>query len=115
LKLFGAKESESQRNYLKFIRKGIAIGERPDLTGAGLVRSQGGWSGLKANRRAGDYQKGDDRILSDGDFVKEVLAQAEERMQKSYRLAAEGYDFERLLKRVSQITHLEPKQILDCQ
>ncbi len=89
--------------------------KRPDLTGGGLLRSQGGWSGLKANRRAGDYQKGDERILGDGDFVKEVLAQAEERMQESYRLAAEGYDFERLLKRVSQITHLEPKQILDGQ
>lgn len=66
---------------------------RPDLTDGGLLCSQGGWRGLKVNRRAGDYQKGDERILGDGDFVKEVLAKAQERMENRYRLIAEGFDF----------------------
>jgi hypothetical protein len=36
----------------------------------------GGWSAIKALRRIGAYQKGDERILGDSDFVKKVLAQA---------------------------------------
>ena len=80
-----------------------------------MLRSQGGWAGLKVNRRVGDYQKGDERILGDGDFVNEVLAQARERMENRFRLAAEGYDFEKLLRRVSQITQITPQQILDAQ
>ena len=95
--------------------KVVDMGRRHDLTGGGLLRSHGGWSGLKANRCAGDCQKGDERILGDGDFVKEVLAQAQERMESQYRLAAEGYDFEALLRRVAQITGLTTQQILDTQ
>lgn len=115
LGLFGSNVSDAKRRYREFVRKGIDMGKRPDLTGGGLLRSQGGWSGLKANRRAKDYQKGDERILGDGDFVNEVLAQAQEKMENKYRLAAEGYDFEKLLNRVSQITRLKPEQILDAQ
>jgi REP element-mobilizing transposase RayT len=115
LGLFGSNESNAKRRYREFVRKGIDMGKRPDLTGGGLLRSQGGWAGLKANRRAGDYQKGDERILGDGDFVNEVLAKAQEQMENRYRLAAEGFDFERLLDRVSQLTDLTPEQILDTQ
>jgi len=115
LRLFGTKEADAKRKYRDFVRKGISMGKRPDLTGGGLLRSQGGWGGLKANRRAGDYQKGDERILGDGDFVKTVLEKAEEQMQTKYRLAAEGYDFEKLLLRVAHITEMDPKQILDPQ
>lgn len=112
LRLFGAKEADAKRKYRDFVRKGIELGQRPELTGGGLLRSQGGWGALKANRRAGDYQKGDERILGDGDFVKKVLAQAEERMQNKYRISAEGYDFEKLLVRVSEISRVSPQQIL---
>jgi putative transposase len=112
LALFGSNQADAKRNYRDFVRKGIDMGKRPDLTGGGLLRSQGGWIGLKANRRAGDYQKGDERILGDGDFVNEVLVTAQERMENKYRLVAEGYDFEALLKRVAQITGIKPEQIL---
>ncbi len=115
LGLFGSNAADAKGRYREFVRKGIGMGKRPDLTGGGLLRSQGGWDGLKVNRRAGDYQKGDERILGDGDFVSEVLAQAQERMENRCRLAAEGYDFEKLLRRVSQITQITPQQILDTQ
>jgi putative transposase len=52
----------------------------------------------------GHFQnKGDERTLGDGDFVKAVLAQAGEQLQEKYRMAAEGYDFEILLMRVEQV------------
>jgi len=63
------------RRYREFIKKGIEQGKRPDLVGGGLIRSAGGWSAIKALRRIGAYQKGDERILGDSDFVKKVLAQ----------------------------------------
>ena len=55
------------------MEKGIADGKRPELTGGGLIRSVGGWAAAKALRRANALQKGDERILGDGDFVDTVL------------------------------------------
>jgi putative transposase len=66
----------NRSEYSRFVRSGIEQGWRPDLTGGGLLRSQGGWTGVKALREAGDYQKGDERILGDGTFVSEVLKKA---------------------------------------
>jgi len=39
------------------------------LIGGGLIRSQGGWANVKAMRRAKIFEKADERILGDGDFV----------------------------------------------
>ena len=64
-------------------------------------------------RKSGDYQKGDERILGDGQFVKEVLAQAEEQLQYKYRIKAEGYDLDKLISRVAEITQISPTEILD--
>ena len=115
LGLFGSRIANARKNYREFVRKGIDMGKRSELTCGGLLRSQGRWRGLKANRQVNGHQKGDERILGDSDFVDEVLTKAQERMENKYRLAAEGYDFERLLNRVSQITKVEPQQILDKQ
>jgi len=66
-------------------------------------------------RKSGDYQKGDERILGDGEFVTQVLAQAEEQFHHKYRLSAEGYDMEKLIGRVAEVTQLSPKKILDTE
>ena len=39
LNLFGGKIPQARRLYLEFVKKGVAAGRRPDLTGGGLVRS----------------------------------------------------------------------------
>jgi REP element-mobilizing transposase RayT len=115
LRFFGEKKAIARRNYSQFVRNGVDLGSRPDLTGGGLLRSHGGWAGIRAIRKSGDYQKGDERILGDGAFVKEVLDKAEERFKERYRLKAEGYDLEKLIRRVAEITHLNPEEILDTQ
>jgi hypothetical protein len=46
-----------------YAEKGIAQGRRPELVGGGLIRSAGGWSLVKAMRRAQDHMKSDERIL----------------------------------------------------
>jgi putative transposase len=113
LGLFGKKESGARGEYSRFVRKGIGEGSRPDLTGGGLLRSQGGWTGVKLLRERGNYQKGDERILGDGQFVSEVLKKAEEKIKERYRLKAKGYNLEKLIIRVADITQLMPDQILD--
>ncbi|MBW1848200.1 MAG: transposase [Deltaproteobacteria bacterium] len=74
---FGKKEGEAKRNYRHFVKKGIDQGQRPDLVGGGLIRSQGGWSTVKAMRRLGVREKSDKRILGSGDFVKKLIHQSD--------------------------------------
>lgn len=113
LRLFGQKESTARSEYSRFVRSGIDQGKRSDLTGGGLLRSHGGWAGVKALKETGDYQKGDERILGDGAFVSEVLENAEERFREKYRLKARGYDLDKLINRVAKITQVTPDEILD--
>jgi REP element-mobilizing transposase RayT len=113
LRLFGNKEAGARIEYSRFVRKGIELGKRPDLTGGGLLRSHGGWTGVKSMKEAGDYQKGDERILGDGQFVNEVLEKAEERLKEKYLLKTKGYDLYKLIVRVAEITQLEPDQVTD--
>jgi chromosomal replication initiation ATPase DnaA len=78
----------------------------------GLVRSAGGWSALKALRRIGAYRKGDERILGDSDFVKKVLAQANEDFERKHQLQSEGMSFEHVVNRVAELLDVSPDQVL---
>ena len=84
--MFNAKPGAARRAYRIFVASGSAEGKRWDLTGGGLVRSAGGWEGVKTLREEKAYQKNDDRILGNGDFVGRVLASAQEAMEKHYAL-----------------------------
>ncbi|MDY6986763.1 MAG: transposase [Thermodesulfobacteriota bacterium] len=111
LGLFGDKVSSSRRGYRDFVEKGVADGKRPELTGGGLIRSVGGWAAAKALRKAKALQKGDERILGDGDFVEAVLSEANEVYERKYRLKAKGIDVDTLAQRVAQIAGIEPSQV----
>ena len=94
------------------VKKGIAVGRRTDLVGGGLIRSAGGWSAVKAFRRSEQRVKSDERILGDGDFVENVLKEAQEDLERSYSLKATGYDFDWLVSRVAQSLRIEPKDVM---
>ena len=111
LGLFGDKIYSARRRYRAFVEKGIAAGKRPELTGGGLVRSLGGWAAAKALRKANALQKGDERILGDGDFVEAVLSEAHEAYERKYRLKAKGIDVETIVQKVAQLADIEPSQI----
>jgi len=112
LNLFGGKIAEARRLYLEFVKKGVAAGRRPDLTGGGLVRSAGGWSSLKAMRKGESRMKGDERILGQGDFVETVLKAAQENLDRKSRIRALGYDFDWLVDRVLGLFGLTLKELL---
>lgn len=112
LKLFGNKISSARRNYRVFVSKGIAEGRRTDLTGGGLIRSLGGWQQVKALRQIGIRLKCDERILGDSEFVKMVLEEAEDRLERRYALEAKGYDFDQVIERVAQVLNMKISDVL---
>ena len=76
-----------------------------------MIRSHGSWAAVKQMRRAKMFEKSDERILGDGDFVEQVLSAAGEQMEKRYGLQARGYDFDKLASRVCDLMQLEPAEL----
>lgn len=111
LRLFGDKPSEARRNYREYVQKRNKFGRRPELVGGGLLRSSGGWVGLKAMSKARIHLKGDERILGDSDFVKEVLSGQKEQFERRYWLKAQGYDIDRVVQKAAGVFGIDSEQI----
>ena len=108
LDYFGKRVAEARRNYRAYVKKGIEKGRRPELVGGGLIRSLGGWDEIKKMRLTGqDRIKSDQRILGESDFVLNVLSESEEKFERKYRLRNLGYDYAKILERVSSLFDLE--------
>jgi putative transposase len=108
---FGKTVPTARRAYRSFVEKGIPLGQRPELTGGGLIRSMGGWSAVKALPRPKDHYKGDERILGDSDFVTTVLSKQSERLERHYAHEAKGHNFNHVVARVGEIFGLETESI----
>ncbi len=113
LGFFGKRKTEARKSYRTFVAKGVEKGQRPELTGGGLLRSVGGWTALAALRRGSDWVKSDERILGDSDFVNTVLQHADEQMESSYRLKSEGFELDDIAKRVAQVMNLSLEIVWD--
>ena len=111
LGFFGKKLIKARRRYRSFVKKGIGEGRKPDLVGGGLVRSLGGWKRAGELREKGNRSKGDERILGDGIFVENVLAQSQEQMEQKYSYQEKGYDFEWLTRRIAAMLHISKEEI----
>ena len=111
LRLFGTKLSEAKRHYRRFVEKGIAQGKRPELTGGGLVRSAGGWAALKTLQKAKIYVKGDERILGDNEFVEQSLKEANEQLERKYKIRSQGFDMDKIASRVAQLMDVSIAQV----
>ena len=111
LSLFDQRIGVARRRYNEFVKKGVSMGRRKDLTGGGLIRSMGGWEVVKSMRKAKMFEKSDERILGDGDFVDQVLSMAEEQMERKNRLRSKGYDLKMITDKVCALLELEPSEI----
>ncbi len=112
LKFYGSKVSIARRRYREHIKKGIADGRRPDLTGGALIRSAGGWSAVKLLRKNAARLKGDERILGDGDFVEKVLKESRENFKRKYKIKTKGYNFDWLVNQVALLLNIRPGDVL---
>jgi hypothetical protein len=101
LRYFGQTEREAKKRYVSFVSKGIEEGSRPDLVGGGLLRTVGGWKGLKDLRDSGERVRGDERILGGSEFVERVLRESDEEWEKKSLLRQRGVNLERLLEKVA--------------
>ena len=112
LRYFGKSIGDGRKKYRSYVKKGIPLGRRPELVGGGLIRSLGGWDEVKKMRLNGqDRIKSDQRILGDSDFVSDVLSESEEQFSRRYKLKSLGYDFEKIVERVSKLFQLEKEFI----
>ena len=111
LKYYGQKAGYARRSYRAFIKKGVDQGRRTDLTGGGLIRSAGGWGEVKELRAAKIFEKSDERILGDGEFVESVLAAANEAIQRKYELQSQGITIDKVAARVSEVLGIETSDV----
>jgi hypothetical protein len=95
---FHSNEKEGVRSYRRFMEEGKDQGRRPELVGGGLVRSMGGWSRVVSLRSKGVIGEHDSRILGGGDFVAEILKEAEQRVTRYLP----GRKREALIRKVTQ-------------
>jgi len=109
LALFDKKIVSARRSYSDFVKKGINQGSRPDLVGGGLLRSTGGWLALTSLRSVGLRIMGDERILGSGDFVENVLKQANEEYEKKTLVKAKGLDLDILVDAVAKCFDVDSK------
>ncbi len=59
--------------------------------GGGLIRSLGGWEAVKKMRIYGQERvKGDQWILEDSGFVRDVLKEADEKFERYYEMSGWG-------------------------
>jgi hypothetical protein len=112
LKLFGNEMRTARRRYGEYVQEGVVRGARPELVGGGLLRSVGGWKGLKDAGDAGIRVKGDERILGDADFVTTALEAGQEQMERKYRYKARGWGFAWLVERVGKLLEMTPEEVL---
>jgi putative transposase len=110
-RLFDTHLSTARRKYRTFVQDGVGDGKRDDLVGGGLIRSAGGWTAVKALRRINAFQKGDERILGDGDFVQSVLSEAKEAMERKYKLTAKGIGIDDIAGKAAEIFGIDPSLI----
>ncbi|MCP4612672.1 MAG: hypothetical protein GY845_28565 [Planctomycetes bacterium] len=87
------------------------MGGRPDLIGGGLIRSAGGWTAVKESRAEKMFQKSDERILGDGDFVESVLAFNAEAMKRKYDLQSKGIDLAKVTHQVAKLMGIEKEAV----
>ena len=79
---FHEREGKAIRAYRKFMEEGKDQGRRPELVGGGLIRSLGGWSQVLSLRGSREKMEYDSRILGDGDFVAEIIREAEKKVRR---------------------------------
>jgi putative transposase len=111
LRYFGKNIRRARKEYESFVEAGLKEGRKKELTGGGLIRSLGGWIEVKEKLKGSVHIMSDERILGDSDFVDSIINQAEERYDKRERLRQEGYNLDRVAKKVAEVFDIEPDEV----
>ncbi len=111
LGLFDTKKKTAIKKYIEFVKDGIKIGKRPELTGGGMIRSAGGWEEIKKLKREKEKWRGDERILGDSEFVTAVLNEAEEEINKKEKFKRAGWNLKKIIWKVCKELEIKEKEL----
>ena len=95
---FSANRREAIRKYCEFVAAGIEQGQRSDLEGGGLLRSYGGWKGVRDLRRGREKYRSDERVLGSTSFIEGILKEAEKQEERK----SKGVSLDKLMIRISK-------------
>jgi len=102
LKQFSEERGKAIRGYRKFIEEGKQQGRRLELVGGGQIRSLGGWSQVLSLRDSKKGLKHDARILGGGDFVQDILKDADRSLRRQLKLGERRGSIDRVIKRMCE-------------
>jgi len=111
LRQFSEERGRAIRAYRKFIEEGKDQGRRMDLVGGGLIRSLGGWSQVLSLRGNKEEVEHDPRILGGGDFVADILRQADRKVRRQLRLGERRVIIGRLIKKICDEEGIEEREL----
>ena len=95
---FGDTKIKAVEGYRQFILEGRDRGHDPQFSGGGLVRSLGGWSNVLSMRRKDQQEKADERILGSGDFVHQVIEEAEKKSLRQIKFNQSGLTLTKIIE-----------------
>ena len=112
LACFGKTLKKAIEGYLEYVKAGISKGRRPELVGGGLIRSLGGWAEVKPIRlNKNDRIKSDERILGNSEFVAQVISDADEKLDRKFKLKSMGYDKAVIEKKVTDAFSIDKEEL----
>ena len=109
---FGGNTVQGVIRYNRFMRDGMDIDLEKLFDGGGLVRSHGGWEGIRMCRKEHEVRIGDERILGKTSFVEKALRQDELEINQKTKLLNAGWEIERLIDYICQEFEVDKKFIM---
>ncbi len=111
LRQFDEKEGKAIRAYRRFMEGGKDQGRRPELVGGGLTRSLGGWSQVLPLRGSREIVEHDCRILGSGDFVAEIIGEAEKKVRRYIRVSEMKMAIDNAIKEMCREEGISEKEL----
>jgi len=109
---FGRTEAKAKAAYRRFVEKGVALGQQPELVGGGLIRSMGGWSNVLSMRKSGLKEKADQRVLGSGDFVEHLIGESDERAARQFPKAISPRQIQKVIASTCKKEGVAVKELL---
>jgi putative transposase len=108
----GSQESEAIERYKAYMEEGKGQGRRPELVGGGLIRSMGGWSQVLSSMGKRDKAiEYDDRILGGGEFVSQIISEAEKKIRKQVRSGEKKYRVGRVIEKACKKAGIKEQEL----
>jgi len=108
---FDEKQGKAIQAYRRFMEEGKDQGRRPELVGGGLIRSLGGWSQVLPLRGARKMIEHDCRILGSGDFVAEIIREAEKKVRRYIRVSEMKTSIDNAIKEMCREEGITEKEL----